>query len=112
MRALLLCSTLLGLMQGFLAVGALAGEVVKVSIGDLAFAPANITVRVGDTIEWNNTDLVDHTATAKNGDWGVDIAAGKSGRMELHRAGTIAYYCRFHPHMTGMINVVAAEQPQ
>ena len=71
MRALLLCSTLLALMQGFLAASALAGEVVKVSIGDLAFAPANITVHVGDTIEWDNTDFVDHTATAKNGDWDV-----------------------------------------
>ena len=83
MRALLLCSTLLGLMQGFLAVGALAGEVVKVSIGDLAFAPANITVRVGDTIEWNNTDFVDHTATAKNGD----------GALILRPASLAAWNC-------------------
>jgi plastocyanin len=32
--------------------------------------------------------------------------------VELHGAGTIAYYCRFHPNMTGTIKVLAAEQPQ
>ena len=112
MRALLLGSTLLALLQGLSAAGAPAGEVVKVSIGDLAFAPAELTVHVGDTIEWDNADFVDHTATAKDGDWDVAIAAGKTGRVELHRAGTIAYYCRFHPNMTGTIKVLAAEQPQ
>jgi plastocyanin len=31
---------------------------------DLVFNPADITVRVGDTIEWANADFIDHTATA------------------------------------------------
>lgn len=112
MRALLLGSTLLALLQGLSAAGAPAGEVVKVSVGDLVFAPAEITVHVGDTVEWDNADFVEHTATAKDGDWDVAIAAGETGRVELHRAGTIAYYCRFHPHMTGTIKVVAVEQPR
>jgi plastocyanin len=111
MRALLLGSILLAL-HGFPAPGALAGEAVKVSIGDLAFTPAEITVHVGDTVEWGNADFVDHTATAKDGAWDVAIAAGKTGRVELQHAGSIAYYCRFHPNMTGTIKVLAAEQPR
>ena len=112
MRALLLGSTLLALLESLSAAGATAGEVVKVSIGDLTFAPAELTVHVGDTVEWDNADFVDHTATAKDGDWDVAIAAGKTGRVELNRTGTIAYYCRFHPNMTGTIKVLTTEQPQ
>ena len=112
MRALLVGSTLIAFLQGSSAVGVLAGEVVKVSIGDLAFTPAEITVRVGDIVEWDNGDFVDHTATAKSGDMDVAIPAGKSGRVELSRPETIAYYCRFHPHMTGTIKVLDAQQPR
>jgi plastocyanin len=32
--------------------------------------------------------------------------------VKISRPGTIAYYCRFHPTMTGTIKVVATEQPR
>jgi len=112
MRALLVGSTLLTFLQGSSASGALAGEVVKVSIDGLAFAPTEVTVHVGDTVEWDNADFVEHTATAKGGDMDVAIPAGKSGRVELSHPGTIAYYCRFHPNMTGTIKVLNADQPR
>jgi plastocyanin len=88
-------------------VSALAGEIVQVKISDLAFGPAEITARVGDTIQWVNGDFVDHTATAKNGDWDVMIVAGKSAELQLTHAGSIDYFCRFHPNMTGTIHIVA-----
>jgi plastocyanin len=112
MRALLPGSTLLALLQGWLAASPLAGEVVKVPISDLVFSPAEVTVHVGDTVEWDNADFVDHTATATNGDWDVAIAGGKSGSVQLSRAGTLSYYCRFHPNMTGTIKVLDADQPR
>ena len=89
-----------------------ASEVVKVSIGDLAFKPADVTVHVGDRVEWVNGDFVDHTATATSGDWDMEIPAGASAAVELTKAGTIDYFCRFHPNMTGTIKVLAAEQPR
>jgi len=85
---------------------ALAGEIVQVKISDLAFWPAEITARVGDTVEWVNGDFIDHTATAKGGDWDVMVVAEKSAQLQLTRAGTIDYFCRFHPNMTGTIHVV------
>jgi plastocyanin len=91
------------LAQTLSAASAHAGEVVKVSISDPVFNPAEITVRVGDTIEWANADFIDHTATAKSGEWDVLIPAGKSARVQLIRAGSVTYYCRFHPGMTGTI---------
>jgi plastocyanin len=86
---------------------ALAGETVVVKISDLAYLPAEITARVGDTIQWVNDDFVDHTATAKTGEWDVMIGAGKPAEVQLTRAGTIEYFCRFHPGMTGKITILA-----
>ena len=89
------------------ACAALAGEVVHVTISDLAFSPAEITARAGDTIEFVNSDFVDHTATAKDGEWDVLVAAGTAGRLQLTEAGTFDYFCRFHPNMTAKIHVSA-----
>jgi plastocyanin len=88
-------------------VSALAGETVQVKISDLAFSPVEITARVGDTIQWVNGDFVDHTATAKSGEWDVMIVAGNQAELQLIRAGMIDYFCRFHPGMTGKITILA-----
>ena len=68
-----------GLMYVLLTGTSVAGEIVRVAINDLAFSPADVTAKVGDTIEWVNGDFVDHTATDKGGAWDVAIAAGKTG---------------------------------
>jgi plastocyanin len=84
----------------------IAGEVVQVTINDLAFSPAEITVKAGDTVEWVNNDFIDHTATATSGEWDVMIVAGQSARQEMTKPGTIKYFCRAHPDMTGTITIV------
>ncbi len=76
-------------------------------ISDLVFLPAEVSVKVGDSIEWVNGDFVDHTATAKDSAWDVAIPAGKSAQLKLTQAGTFAYYCKIHPGMTGTIHVNA-----
>ena len=87
------------------AASAAAGELVRVKITDLAFTPAEITVRVGDTVEWMNGDFIDHTATANSSIWDFIIPAGKSAQLKVNQAGSFEYFCRFHPTMTGMIRV-------
>lgn len=72
---------------------------------NVAFAPANISARVGDTVEWLNKDFVAHTATARGGGWEVNLAPGASGHVALKKAGTIEYYCRLHPNMKGRISI-------
>ncbi|MBS0237171.1 MAG: cupredoxin domain-containing protein [Proteobacteria bacterium] len=86
---------------------AIAGAVVPIAITDLVFSPAEITVKVGDTVEWTNNDFVDHTATATDGEWDVAIPSGKSAMQQMAKAGTITYFCRVHPGMTGKIHVVS-----
>jgi plastocyanin len=95
------------LIQLALIAPSAAGEVVRVTISDLAFTPAKIEIKAGDTVEWVNGDFVDHTATANDGSWDVPIVAGKSAQLQLSKAGTYSYYCRVHPGMTGTIHVVA-----
>jgi plastocyanin len=100
------CSALVLLLQIASSRVGIAGEVVQVKISDLAFSPAQITVKAGDTVEWLNKDFIDHTATATAGDWDVMIVAGQSARQQMSKTGTIKYFCRVHPDMTGAIHVV------
>jgi plastocyanin len=99
---------LAGLMVALSAAPSSAGEIVRVTISDLAFSPPDVQAKVGDTIEWVNGDFVDHTATEKSGAWDVAIVAGKSARVTLTTLGTFNYFCKVHPGMTGTIHVLAA----
>jgi plastocyanin len=91
------------LISGMNAVPALA-ETIQVTIDKLVYSPVEIKAKVDDTIEWINKDIVAHTATVR-GDWDVTIAANSSASLVLKKAGTVDYYCRFHPNMKGRITV-------
>jgi plastocyanin len=78
---------------------------IEVTIDKLVFSPASVQAKVGDTIEWTNKDILAHTATVKGG-WDVMIPAKSKGKITLRAAGTVDYFCRFHPNMKGHIEVV------
>ncbi len=59
----------------------------------------------GDTVEWTNSDILQHTATATDGSFDGDLPAGATGRTILKRAGGVTYVCRFHPGMKGRLEV-------
>jgi plastocyanin len=80
-------------------------ETIRVEVKSLAFSPANVTAHVGDRIEWANADFIAHTATGKNHEFDVSLPANKAGGTLLNKPGTIEYFCRFHPNMTGQIIV-------
>ncbi len=71
---------------------------------DMGFSPAQVTARVGDTIEWVNDDFVAHTATAKD-KWDIVIPPHQKKQLVLKDAGDFGYLCRFHPTMKGKIAV-------
>jgi plastocyanin len=81
--------------------------VIQVTIDQVAFKESSVTAHVGDTIEWTNRDVIDHTATAKTHEFDVEIPAGKKARVVLKKTGTIEYYCQYHPNMTAKIVVTA-----
>ena len=91
-----------------LAGGALArahNGSVHVTIEKLAFLPAEIEVKAGETIEWTNKDPFAHTATVKGG-WDVPIPPGKVATHVVATGDTVDYYCRFHPNRKGKIKVI------
>jgi plastocyanin len=78
---------------------------VQISMDNLEISPAEISAKVGETIEWVNKDAFAHTATARNGDWDVMLPPRKNGSLVLKKAGTFDYYCRFHPNMKATLTV-------
>src|ERR1700716_1243882 len=78
---------------------------IQISMENLVISPAEASAKVGDTVEWINKDIFAHTATARNGDWDVTMPPKKAVTSVLQKAGTIEYYCRFHPNMKATLIV-------
>lgn len=78
---------------------------IEVTIAKMAFAPAETIAQVGDTIQWVNKDFVAHTATARDKSFDVIIPAHGTGTLTVTAPGTLDYFCRFHPMMTGKLRV-------
>ncbi len=73
------------------------GNSASVSMKNIAFNPADITVSKGTKVTWANNDNVAHTVTASDGmfDSG-NVNPGKSFSFTFNQAGTFPYYCRYH----------------
>ena len=97
-------SIVAALALGVMSVSAHAAT-IQITMENLVISPAEASAKVGDTVEWINKDIFAHTATAQNGDWDVTMPPKKTVTSVLKKAGTIDYYCRFHPNMKGRITV-------
>jgi plastocyanin len=107
MRSIARRATFCGLLLLAGAHAASAGEALSVVIDNLDFSPAAVTIHVGDTVTWINRDIVEHTATARSGEFDVVTPLGKAAhwRWRASKLGEFAYLCRLHPNMTGVIRV-------
>jgi len=92
------------LLLGAMSVPAHAAT-IQITINNLVFAPAEVSAKVGDTIEWINKDVFAHTATARNGDFDVVTPPKKTVTSVLRKAGAIEYYCRYHPNMKAVLTI-------
>ena len=80
-------------------------ETIVITMENLDISPANVSAKVGDTIEWVNKDVFAHTATAKNGDFDVTLPPKKSAMFVLKKSGMVDYYCRYHPNMKATLKI-------
>ena len=78
---------------------------IQITTSNLVFSPAEATVKVGDTVELVNKDVLVHTATARNGDFDVNMPAKKTVTFVVKKPGTVEYYCRFHPNMKATLKI-------
>jgi YVTN family beta-propeller protein len=78
----------------------------KVKIENFAFGPQKATVKVGDSITWNNDDALAHTVTFKNKSPGAkNLNPGEGFTRKFDKAETLDYFCSYHPYMTGQVVV-------
>ncbi len=73
----------------------------------MAFHPAVLEVRRGDTVVWINRDIVPHTATrAGTPAWNTGpILQGTGGEYVPHHPGEDPYFCQLHSIMRGRLIV-------
>ena len=74
------------------------------------FAPAAITVEVGSTVTWTNSDNFSHNVDlADDPAPPLSMAPGDQVTYTFERPGTYAYVCSLHPNdMTGTVVVTGS----
>ena len=83
-----------------------AARAASVTVANMAFSPASVTVGLGEPVTWTFQDATSHTSTSDQGFWN---SGTKSGGATYSRtftsAGTFAYHCTIHPMMRGKVAV-------
>ena len=78
----------------------------SVTVANMAFSPASVTVGLGESVTWTFQDATSHTSTSDQGFWD---SGTKSGGATYSRAftsaGTFAYHCTIHSMMRGKVAV-------
>ena len=88
-----------------------SGDVVTVDMKNIQFNPKTVTVSKGATVEWKNSDSVNHDVTKDSGpgqdfkSGTGDIGSGGTYEVSFDQAGTVEYECTVHPGMTGTVVV-------
>jgi plastocyanin len=118
-RSLSLALCLMVLVAGtlLLAVAPAAADTVTVKMGAdngmLAFDPANVTIKKGDTIKWVNNKLPPHNIMFEDASMSEKshdamlFSPGESYEVTFDTAGTFSYYCAPHrgAGMAGKVTV-------
>lgn len=79
----------------------------QIAMKDMAFSPANVTVKANTTVTWTNDDTVKHSITSYDGHIpnSQDLSKGQSYSYTFTKTGTFKYHCGIHPNMTGLVIV-------
>lgn len=117
---LFLSSLLLAVTVMFAAIAPAQAETVEVKMGAdngmLAFQPAKVTIKAGDTVKWVNNKLAPHNVvfdgSVKNADKlshkGLAFSPGESFEVTFSEPGEYPYYCE--PHRgAGMLGNITVE---
>jgi plastocyanin len=88
------------------------GSGAQVSMQNIQFDPAEVTVNAGETVTWTNDEAVPHDVDGSGP--GGDFSSGPEGGMDegakfaftFDEPGTYEYVCRVHaPGMAGTVTV-------
>jgi plastocyanin len=77
-----------------------------VKIDNFVFGPQALTVPVGTTVTWTNSDDIPHTSVSTEGVFKSKVLdTDEKFSYKFDKAGTYPYYCTIHPKMTGTVVV-------
>ncbi len=88
-----------------LGVAAAQAEELKVTIDNFTFTPAELNLKVGDTVTWTNQDDIPHTVVSAGKFRSKAMDTDGTFSFTFTTAGEYKYFCSLHPHMTGTIKV-------
>ena len=78
----------------------------QVEIDAAGFSPAELTVKIGDLVNWTNQDEAEHQIAGSGGKWGSRVLGnGDAFTQEFDVDGVYDYNCKLDPEMVGKIIV-------
>jgi plastocyanin len=91
---------------GAVKAGAVNADVIKISLSNFMFSPMSLTVSVGATVTWTNSDDEPHTVVSNAGLFRSGaMDTNESFSFKFDKPGTYHYTCSIHPRMVGTIVV-------
>jgi plastocyanin len=92
----------------FLTTVSVQAEEHQVIIKKFKFIPAEITIKAGDSITWQNEEKRQYHSVwfEQSGEPETDyFFPGETYSKSFNEAGSLPYRCGPHPEMTGIVNV-------
>ena len=72
----------------------------------LTFSPGDVSVKVGDIVEWTNGGSATHNVVFDDGTKSDDMGGGATVLVQFSAAGDYNYVCQYHaPGMKGTVHV-------
>ena len=102
-------SFLLALAPALTLAGPAAAETYTVTMRGMTYAPATLTVRVGDTIRFVNDDAVNHDVFVPTVGHALHLGTQEPAAeklLVLMKAGTFRVECAIHAHMLLTVEVL------
>ncbi|HET7208983.1 MAG TPA: metallophosphoesterase [Terriglobales bacterium] len=83
-----------------------SGASAQANIDNFAFAPKELAVKAGTTVEWTNKDDTPHTVTSDDDAFSSPVMdTDQSFHYTFQKSGRFPYHCKLHPTMTGVVAV-------
>lgn len=80
-------------------------QFASVAVRGNSFLPAQLNIRLGQKVSWNNEDQVAHTVTADGLTFGKSVPSGAVFNFAFVKPGNFPYHCEIHPSMHGTVVV-------
>src|ERR1700751_3610378 len=86
------------------ALGSLPAQAqeIKVTIDNFTFTPAELNLKVGDSVTWTNHDDIPHTVVSAGKFRSKALDTDNSFTFPFPAAADYRYCCSLRPHMAGM----------